>query len=149
MPSTIGMQNAAVFPVPDELPNSEALISNQRPEVEELLLSLLVVETAEDRRLAAQLIGVRRDVNATAGLCVAAKDKDGSVRVQAVKSLGELRDQGAADALINAMKDRSAQVRHMAVQAAGKIGSTVVVANVVELLRDSKEQVQAAAAGTL
>ena len=137
------------FPDAEAPPDAAAVGACTRPELEEVLVNLLTVESAEDRALAARLIGQRKNNNATPGLCVAASDRDGSVRVQAVRALGELRDPTAVHAVIRAMADRSAQVRHAAVLAAGKIGDGAALLPMIGLIGDRQEQVQAAAAATL
>ena len=133
------------FPDAEAPPDAAAVGACTRPELEEVLVNLLTVESAEDRALAARLIGQRKNNNATPGLCVAASDRDGSVRVQAVRALGELRDP-KRHAVIRAMADRSAQVRHAAVLAAGKIGDGAALLPMIGLIGDRQEQVQAAAA---
>ena len=70
----------------------------------DILIDLLSVQYAEDRRLAAQLLGTRRGLlgdemaeASTSGLrVVAANDTESAVRVHAVHTLGELRDPQAA-----------------------------------------------------
>ena len=57
-----------------------------------MLVDLLTVQQPEDRRLAAQLLGVRLDAAAVTALRVAARDTNASVRVQALNALGELHD---------------------------------------------------------
>jgi hypothetical protein len=100
-------------------------------------------------------MGARRDVNAASSLRVAAQDRDGSVRVQAVKALGELgshanlNDEDTVRAIIEALPDRSAQVRHQAVVAAGAIGDVAAAPAVIEKLSDKVELVASAAAALL
>jgi len=143
------------FPTPDGRISFDAMRDLDRPEVEELLIELLTVENAEDRRDAAKLMGARRDVNAASSLRVAAQDRDGSVRVQAVKALGELgshanlNDEDTVRAIIEALPDRSAQVRHQAVVAAGAIGDVAAAPAVIEKLSDKVELVASAAAALL
>ena len=115
----------------------------------QVLIDLLTVELSEDRRDAAKLIGLRGDLSGAAGLQVAAQDRDGSVRVQAVKALGELRNAESVGTVVAAMSDRSAQVRHCGVVAAGQIGDLSAAADVVARLGDKQEQVAQAAAATL
>ena len=61
-------------------------------QVFEVLVDLLTVQQPEDRRLAAQLLGVRLDAAAVTALRVAARDTNASVRVQALNALGKLHD---------------------------------------------------------
>ena len=141
-----------------------------------MLVDLLTVQQPEDRRLAAQLLGVRLDAAAVTALRVAARDTNASVRVQALNALGELhdaqtpshyprpttsnphqadpspgelRDAEAWPALIGGISDREAQVRQAALLAVGKIGDAELAPYVIMRLRDPSEQVQAAAASAL
>ena len=75
-----------------------------------MLVGLLSVERAEDRREAARLIGLRRGEEAAPNLQIAAQDHDGSVRVQAIKMLTEIGDPESLATFITALGDASAQV---------------------------------------
>ena len=127
----------------------EPLLASTRPETEEILVALLTVEQAEDRSDAARLIGRRHDVSSAAALRVAAQDRDGSVRVQAVKALGEVRDAESIHLIIDTLDDRSAQVRHQAVLAACMIADQEAVPALVRKLDDQQVLVASAAAAML
>ena len=85
-------------------------METDRPEVDEVLVGLLSVERAEDRREATRLIGLRRGEEAAPNLQIAAQDHDGSVRVQAIKMLTEIGDPESLSTFITALDDASAQV---------------------------------------
>jgi len=123
-----------------------------------LLIDLLTVALPEDRRLAAQLLGLNR-LNATswtlseracAGLRVLARDPDATVRVQALHSLGEGRDAGSLATVIGSLADSSTKVRHAAALAAGKIGDPRAQQVLVRVLtRREDVTVQAAVCAAL
>ena len=137
------------FPKADGGISLDAMLASERPEIEEILVNLLTVERPEDRRDAAKLIGLRRDADSAAALRVAAGDRDGSVRVQAVRALGELKDEDGVHIVVEALEDRSAQVRHQAVVAAGLIGAVAAAKPVIARLDDKQELVAAAASAVL
>ncbi|EOD16233.1 hypothetical protein EMIHUDRAFT_210537 [Emiliania huxleyi CCMP1516] len=148
----------AAFPQRDGPPSFEALSESPRPEVLTLLIDLLTVALPEDRRLAAQLLGLNR-LNATswtlseracAGLRVLARDPDATVRVQALHSLGEGRDAGSLATVIGSLADSSTKVRHAAALAAGKIGDPRAQQVLVRVLtRREDVTVQAAVCAAL
>jgi len=139
----------AAFPSADGPPAFSVLADSERPEVMDLLIDLLTVQEAGDRKLAAQLLGLRLEVNAAAMLRVAARDPVPEVRVQALHSLGELRDREGVAAVTTALYDKVPAVRHAALLASGKLGDISALPHVLQCMVDSDEKVQGAAAGTL
>ena len=115
----------------------------------DILVDLLTVQDADDRKIAAQLLGLRLEVHATAMLRVAARDPAPAVRAQALHSLGELRDKGGVGGVITALSDKVAAVRHAALLASGKLGDLSALPAVLQCLHDSDEKVVAAAAASL
>jgi hypothetical protein len=68
--------------------------------------------------------GLADDVNAN---ITALKDKDSSVRIEAIKSLGKIADAGAVDSLIAALNDEDRDVRTQAAWALGEINDARAV----------------------
>jgi len=68
------------------------------------------------------------------------KDKDSSVRRDAIETLGIIGDEKAVDALILVLKDKNRFVRQEAIAALGKIGGERLVEPLTQALEEEKDE---------
>lgn len=103
----------------------------------------IVASTSPDREALTALVNIGKP--AVQPLIAAVKDKDITVRKNAIEALGEIKDVRAVDTLIISLKDEDHDIRKNAAEALGKIRDVRAINALVTLLKDRKSSVQQSA----
>jgi HEAT repeat protein len=127
----------------------KALIALPYQKVTNLLLEALSAEEPKVRRIAVELLGKRKEIQALKPLGKSAQDADVWVRIASAKALGNLRDRGATEPLIHLLADVDNRVREVAVVELGNLQEPSSISHLVQSLRDDETRVRMAAVEAL
>jgi HEAT repeat protein len=103
----------------------------------------IVASTSPDREALTALVNIGKP--AVQPLIAVVKDKNITVRKNAVEALGEIKDTRALDILIVSMKDENPDIRRNAAEALGKIRDIRAIDALTIALKDKKSSVQQSA----
>ena len=102
-----------------------------------------VASTSPDREALTALVNIGKP--AVQPLIAVVKDKNITVRNNAIEALGEIKDARAVDTLIVSLKDGNPDIRNNAAEALGKIRDVRAIDSLVAALKDKKSSVQQSA----
>ena len=100
----------------------------------------IVASTSPDREALTALVNIGKP--AVQPLIAVVKDKNITVRKNAIEALGEIKDARAVDTLIVSLKDENPDIRKNAAEALGKIRDIRAIDALVTALKDKKSSVQ-------
>jgi len=102
-----------------------------------------VASTSPDREALTALVNIGKP--AVQPLITVVKDKNITVRKNAIEALGEIKDARAVETLIVSLKDENPDIRKNAAEALGKIRDVRTIDALVTALKDKKSSVQQSA----